>query len=34
MNAEHGFEPHPEAAQDIVEIWELTGKYPLTTAKR
>jgi plasmid stabilization system protein ParE len=34
MNAEHGFELHPEAAQDILHIWEFIAKDNALAAPR
>ena len=34
MNVERGFELHPDAAQDITEIWEFIAEDSLLAAKR
>jgi len=34
MNAEHGFELHPQAAQDILDIWEFIAKDNALAARR
>jgi len=34
MNADRGFDLHPGAAQDIIEIWEFIAKDSLLGAKR
>jgi plasmid stabilization system protein ParE len=34
MNADQGFELHPGAAQDIIEIWEFIAQDSLLAAKR
>ena len=34
MNAEHGFELHPQAAQDLVDIWEFIAKDNALAARR
>jgi plasmid stabilization system protein ParE len=34
MSAEHGFELHPQAAQDILDIWEFIAKDNAFAARR
>jgi len=34
MNAEQGFELHPQAAQDILDIWEFIAKDNALAARR
>jgi len=34
MNSEQGFDLHPEAAQDILNIWEFIAKDSVLAARR